>query len=146
MRVFVQKGVFRSTYTCGKELKKEGQMLQKEPLAGRDVEVTFRCLHFQMPPIDDVVELNLCGDFNDWKVKGFPSYRKQMATWVARVVLRAGKSHRFRYNDREADSWVPNDFGSQDSVLNLTADFKKTTKVASKRKRAGGLSKNAGRP
>jgi len=102
-----------------------------------------------MPPIDDVVELNLCGDFNDWKgleSKRLPLVQETDGTWVARVVLRAGKSHRFRYNDREADSWVPNDFGSQDSVLNLTADFKKTTKVASKRKRAGGLSKKADRP
>jgi len=124
-------------------------MLQKKPLTGRNVEVTFR-----MPPIDDVVELNLCGDFNDWKVKGVPLAQETDGTWVARVVLRAGKSYRFRYNDnmgrwhndREADSWVPNDFGSQDSVLNLTADIKKTTKVATQRKRVGGLSKKADRP
>ena len=42
-------------------------MLQKKSLAGRKVEVTFR-----MPPLDDVVELYLCGDFNGWQVKGIP--------------------------------------------------------------------------
>ena len=42
-------------------------MLQKKPLGGGKVEVTFR-----MPPLDDVVELNLCGDFNGWHVKGEP--------------------------------------------------------------------------
>ena len=42
-------------------------MLEKKSLAGQKVEVTFR-----MPPMDDVVELYLCGDFNGWKVRGVP--------------------------------------------------------------------------
>jgi 1,4-alpha-glucan branching enzyme len=97
-------------------------MLQKKPLAGGKVEVTFR-----MPPLDDVVELSLCGDFNNWQVQGFPLIQESDGTWVAKLVLDAGKSYRFRYsdnqgrwhNDWEADAYVPNDFGSEDSVLDL---------------------------
>ena len=97
-------------------------MLLKKPVAGQKVEVTFR-----MPPLDDVVELYLCGDFNDWKVKGVPLSQDSDGTWFAAIVLDAGRTYRFRYhdnqgrwlNDREADAYVPNAFGSEDSVLDL---------------------------
>ncbi len=47
---------------------------------------------------------------------------------VTEVVLGAGRTYRFRYlldderweNDWEADSYVPNEFGGDDSVLDLT--------------------------
>ena len=99
-------------------------MLQKKPLAGQKVEVTFR-----MPPMDDVVELNLCGDFNGWQLKGAPLEQEADGTWAATLVLDAGKSYRFRYydnqgrwhNDWEADAYVPNEFGTEDSVLDLTS-------------------------
>ena len=107
-------------------------MLQKKPLAGRKVEVTFR-----MPPLDNVVELCLCGDFNGWQVKGVPLSLEPDGTWVAKVVLEAGKSYRFRYydnqgcwhNDYEADAYVLNDFGSDDSVLDLTIAAKGSSKA-----------------
>jgi 1,4-alpha-glucan branching enzyme len=128
-------------------------MLQKKPLAGRKVEVTFR-----MPPLDDVVELYLCGDFNGWQVKGIPFTLESDGTWVAKIVLEAGKSYRFRYhdnqgrwlNDREADAYVANDFGSDDSVLDLTMTVEKplkakaTKKAAKPKGSAGKLRKTAG--
>jgi 1,4-alpha-glucan branching enzyme len=105
-------------------------MLQKKYLENRKVEVTFR-----MPPLDGVVELYLCGDFNRWAVNGVPLMQEPDGEWVATLVLDAGKSYRFRYcdnqgtwhNDWEADAYVPNDYGSDDSVLDLT-----TTKKPSK--------------
>jgi 1,4-alpha-glucan branching enzyme len=98
-------------------------MLQKKPLAGRKVEVTFR-----MPPLDGVVELNLRGDFNGWQTEGEPLHQESDGSWSATLVLDAGKSYRFRYNDNQgrwhndwdADGYVPNDFGSEDSLLDLT--------------------------
>jgi len=98
-------------------------MLQKKALAGRKVEVTFR-----MPPLEGVVELNLCGDFNGWHREGAPMRQEADGSWFATLVLEAGKSYRFRYydnqgrwhNDWEADAYVPNEFGSEDSVLDLT--------------------------
>jgi hypothetical protein len=114
-------------------------MLQKKNLTGRKVEVTFR-----MPPLDDVVELYLCGDFSGWKIKGIPFMLEADGTWVARLELDAGKSYRFRYhdnqgrwmNDREADGYVPNDFGSEDSVLDLTMDAGKPPKAKAVKKSA----------
>jgi hypothetical protein len=103
-------------------------MLQKKLLPGGKVEVTFR-----MPPLDDVVELYLSGDFSGWKVKSIPFVLESDGTWVARATLDAGKKYRFRYhdnqgrwlNDGEADGYVANDFGSEDAVLDLTAAAKK---------------------
>ena len=127
-------------------------MLQKKGLTGRKVEVTFR-----MPPMDDVVELYLCGDFNGWQVKGIPLTLESDGTWVATLVLDEGKSYRFRYhdnqgrwlNDNEADAYVANDFGSDDSVLDLTMAAREPSKAKATRndaapKRSPGNSKTVG--
>ena len=114
-------------------------MLQKKPLADRKVEVTFR-----MPPLDDVGELDLCGDFNGWQVKGVPLVLESDGTWVVKLILDAGKSYRFRYhddqgrwhNDGEADAYVPNGFGSDDSVLDLVTVARKPSKEKAKKKAA----------
>ena len=99
-------------------------MLEKIPLNHRDVQVTFR-----MPPMDGVVELYLCGEFNNWHTAGAPLSLEPDGSWVTTLVLQSGRSYRFRYldnqgryhNDWDADAYVPNDFGTEDSVLDLTA-------------------------
>ncbi len=98
-------------------------MLQKNPVGGKLVEVTFR-----MPALEGVVELYLCGDFNSWHTSGSPLAQESDGTWSTTVALEAGRSHRFRYydnqgrwhNDWEADAYVPNDYGTEDSVVDLT--------------------------
>jgi len=117
-------------------------MLQKKSLTGRKIEVTFR-----MPPLDDVVELFLSGDFNAWKVKDVPLSLDSDGTWVGKLVLDAGKSYRFRYHDNqgdwhtdyEADSVVTNAYGTDDSVVDLTKIEKKAS--ASKPKAAKKVTK-----
>ncbi len=92
--------------------------------------------------MDDVVELYLCGDFNGWQVKGTPLTLESDGTWVTKLVLDEGKSYRFRYhdnqgrwlNDNEADAYVSNDFGSDDSVLNLMTVTKKPSKAKATKK------------
>jgi 1,4-alpha-glucan branching enzyme len=127
-------------------------MLQKKLLAGRKVEVTFR-----MPPMDDVVELYLCGDFNGWQARGLPLSLESDGTWFGTLVLDAGKSYKFRYQDNqgnwhtdyEADSCVSNEFGSDDSVVDLTKPVKgpseaSLTKKAGTHRGISGESKNGG--
>ena len=99
-------------------------MLRKSYRGDGKVEVTFR-----MPPLDGVVELDLRGDFNNWALEGVPLSLDSDGTWVASVILDSGRSYRFRYydnqgnwhNDWEADAYVPNEYGSDDSVVDLTA-------------------------
>ena len=103
-------------------------MLEKTAMKGTDVKVTFR-----MPPLDGVVELYLCGEFNNWHTAGVPLSQEPDGSWVATLILQGGKSYRFRYldnqgrwhNDWDADAYVPNDFGTEDSVVDLVASPKK---------------------
>ena len=123
-------------------------MLHKKLLAGGKVEVTFR-----MPPMDDVVELYLCGDFNSWQVKGLPLNLESDGTWVGTLILEAGKSYRFRYHDNqgtwhtdyEADSCVTNEFGSDDSVVDLATVANTPSKAVKKTKAQGVTSGNSKR-
>jgi len=102
-------------------------MLEKTPRSGKNVDVTFR-----MPPLDGVVELYLCGDFNDWHKSGAPLRPQPDGSWAVTLTLELGKSYRFRYfdnqarwhNDWEADAYVPNEFGTEDSVVDLAAPQK----------------------
>jgi hypothetical protein len=102
-------------------------MLEKNPRSGKDVDVTFR-----MPPIEGAVELYLCGDFNDWHKPGAPLRQESDGSWVATLSLENGKSYRFRYLDNqgrwhtdwEADAYVPNEFGTEDSVVDLAVPLK----------------------
>ena len=120
-------------------------MLQKKYLENRKVEVTFR-----MPPLDGVVELYLRGDFNGWAVGGVPLVQESDGEWVATLVLDAGRSYRFRYydnqgtwhNDWEADAYVPNQHGSDDSVLDLT----ETEEPSRPRRKQGTETKKAATP
>lgn len=105
----------------------------KNPVAGKLVAVTFR-----MPPLDGVVELFLCGDFNNWHTSGAPLRQLPDGSWETTLELEAGRSYRYRYcdnqgrwhNDWEADSYVANDFGSEDSVVNLEGIIAETPRPA----------------
>ncbi|HTX52796.1 MAG TPA: isoamylase early set domain-containing protein [Candidatus Baltobacteraceae bacterium] len=102
-------------------------MIEKRPRGAGSVEVTFR-----MPPLDGAVELYLCGDFNDWHTSGMPMKQEPDGSWACRIILESGKSYRFRYydnqgrwhNDWDADAYVPNVFGTEDSVVDLAAPVK----------------------
>jgi hypothetical protein len=121
-------------------------MLEKKALNEEDVQVTFR-----MPPLDGVVELYLSGEFNSWHKAGAPLSLEPDGSWVVTLVLRAGKSYRFRYldnqgrwhNDWDADAYVPNDFGTEDSVVDLVASVKKVPQVEVKRARHSEHSRRA---
>jgi hypothetical protein len=115
----------------------------KNPVAGNLVAVTFR-----MPPLDGVVEMFLCGDFNSWHTSGAPLRQMPDGSWETSLELEAGRSYRYRYydnqgrwhNDWEADSYVPNEYGSEDSVVSLEGISvrapRRVPAVASKKKAA----------
>jgi 1,4-alpha-glucan branching enzyme len=99
-------------------------MLHKRTLAGKKVLVTFA-----VPAMEGVESLCVCGDFNNWSETATPLARKPDGSWSAELTLDAGQSYRFRYkdnhgqwhNDPTADAYVPNDYGSENSVLDLAA-------------------------
>ena len=86
------------------------------------VRVTFR-----LPNASAADRICVVGEFNAWCPTANPMERVGNDI-VTQVLLGAGRTYRFRYlldderweNDWEADSYVPNEFGGDDSVLDLT--------------------------
>jgi 1,4-alpha-glucan branching enzyme len=99
-------------------------MLHKKPLGGKKFQVTFT-----MPPMPGVETLHLCGEFNGWSDTANPMKREPDGSWTVSLSVEGGKSYMFRYrdnsgewhNDWAADAYVPNQFGSENSVLDLAA-------------------------
>jgi 1,4-alpha-glucan branching enzyme len=99
-------------------------MLHKKQVGGKKFQVTFT-----MPPMEGVTTLHLCGEFNGWSETATPMHRTPDGSWSATLSLDGGKSYTFRYhdnngawhNDWSADAYVPNQFGSENSVLDLAA-------------------------
>ena len=93
-----------------------------EGLDGGAVAVEFRLPHAVVARSVSVV-----GEFNDWSPTADPMTPDGDA-FVARIWLTPGRAYRFRYlvdgerweNDWDADDYVPNEFGGDDSVIDLT--------------------------
>ena len=71
----------------------------------------------------------VCGEWNDWSADADIMGREAEGGFSLTVDLGAGRAYRFRYlldgqrwdNDWAADAYVPNGFGGDDSVVDLTA-------------------------
>ena len=89
---------------------------------GDIVRVTFR-----LTRTDGGQTASVVGDFNAWSSSAHPMQRDE-SSFVCRIPLEPGRSYRFRYlvdghrweNDWDADAYVPNEFGGDDSVVDLT--------------------------
>ncbi len=99
-------------------------MIRKKALGGKKFQVTF-----SMPAIEGIEGLSLCGEFNAWGETATPMKREPDGSWSVTLTLDGGKSYVFRYrdnrgewhNDWSADAYVPNEFGTENSVLDLAA-------------------------
>lgn len=89
---------------------------------GQFCRVTFR-----VPSEIDATNIALCGDFNEWNKKATLMKPLREGGFSVTITLPANQSYRFKYylggqrweNDRNADGYIRNDFGSEDSVLNI---------------------------
>ncbi|MEQ9266211.1 MAG: isoamylase early set domain-containing protein [Balneolaceae bacterium] len=79
---------------------------------------------FSIPSEVATKEVALAGDFNDWDTTSLKLEKKGDA-WTTEVKLKPENEYKFKYlldgstweNDYEADNYVPNEFGSDDSVV-----------------------------
>jgi hypothetical protein len=93
------------------------------PIAPVVVDVVFR-----LPVAVGAQRAWVVGEFNGWSPTAHPMAREGDEL-VARLALVPGRTYRYRYlldgdrweNDWNADGYVPNGFGGEDSVLDLTA-------------------------
>jgi len=84
---------------------------------------------FTLDPCVGAQTAAVCGDWNDWSAGTDVMRRDAAGGFSLTVDLQAGRIYRFRYlldgerwdNDWAADAYVPNSFGGDDSVVDLTA-------------------------
>lgn len=82
---------------------------------------------FSLPndTVGSLAAVHLVGDFNNWNRTAAPMRQLKNGSFTLTIALERGREYQFRYlldgqrweNDREADRYVPNDFGSENSVV-----------------------------
>lgn len=71
-------------------------------------------------------EVVVAGSFNDWDTSS-DKLEKENGKWTTTLRLKPENEYRFKYlidgekweNDDAADQYVPNEFGSEDSVIKI---------------------------
>ena len=82
---------------------------------------------FGLPSAVDAQAAAVCGEFNEWDPAKNPMKRKKDGSFSLTISLKPGRTYRFRYlldgerweNDWAADDYVPNEYGTQDSVISV---------------------------
>jgi len=82
---------------------------------------------FKIPPQVHANKVMLCGDFNDWDKRAAIMKQLKDGSFSITLSLPANNAYRFKYylgthgweNDWDADGYVKNDFGSDDSLLKV---------------------------
>jgi len=82
---------------------------------------------FELPADVQAESATLVGEFNNWDRESTPMKRRKDGCFTATISLKPGKEYRFRYlldgerweNDHAADRYLPNDHGSDDSVVDV---------------------------
>ncbi|MFQ5409082.1 MAG: isoamylase early set domain-containing protein [Anaerolineales bacterium] len=82
---------------------------------------------FSLPAAVHAQEVCLCGDFNDWNKTARQLKRRKDGSFAVTLSLKPGHEYRFRYlldgerweNDWQADAYVPNEYGSEDSLVRV---------------------------
>ena len=95
-------------------------MLKKQNGRGKAVKVTF-----SLPKDVQAETVYLVGDFNNWDEKTTPMKAEKEGGFSATVSLEKGREYQFRYlvngsewhNDWNADKYVQNSFGGDNSVV-----------------------------
>jgi hypothetical protein len=96
----------------------------KKYLTNGNCKVTFRLPKEAAP---DAREIAIVGDFNEWDQRQVFMTQMKNGDFKATLEIPAGREYRFRYfidgtrweNDWQADKYLPNDYGGDDSVLLL---------------------------
>ena len=79
---------------------------------------------FVLPPEVEAEIVHLVGEFNDWQTS-HAMRRQKDDSWRITLDLEPGREYQFRYlvdgqrwlNDPQADKYVPNPYGDQNSVV-----------------------------
>jgi 1,4-alpha-glucan branching enzyme len=95
-------------------------MLSKQDVQGEVAQVTF-----SLPKEVEGDSACLVGDFNDWDESATPMERDDDGGFSTTIKLEKGREYQFRYlvngrdwhNDWNADAYVENPFGCDNSII-----------------------------
>ena len=82
---------------------------------------------FDLPQEAKAERVALCGEFNNWDPSANPMKQRKDGRFSTTVSMPAGRSYRFKYlvdeqrweNDWAADGYTTNEFGSEDSLIQI---------------------------
>ena len=82
---------------------------------------------FDLSADGDAEKASVCGEFNKWNSDVHPMRRRKDGRFSATLSLKSGQAYRFKYlldgqhweNDWNADAYVPNCFGTEDSLVRV---------------------------
>lgn len=80
---------------------------------------------FELNANGDIDTVALLGEFNDWDPKKNVMKRRKDGSYSTTVSLKSGREYRYRYllngenwvNDSQADKYLSNTFGTEDSIV-----------------------------
>ena len=80
---------------------------------------------FKLPAEVNAETAVLAGEFNDWDISANPMRKLKDGSFSVTLSVPADRQYRFRYyldgerweNDWDADQYLPNEHGTEDSVL-----------------------------
>jgi 1,4-alpha-glucan branching enzyme len=87
---------------------------------GRSCRVTF-----ELPAEVNAQKAVLCGEFNQWSQSSHPMKRRKDGSFTLTISLKPGQQYRYKFlldgerweNDWAAEAYLPNEHGSEDSVV-----------------------------
>jgi len=82
---------------------------------------------FKLPAEAQAEKAMLVGEFNEWNPAGCPMKRLKDGSFSVIITLDSGRQYRYKYlldgqrweNDWTADSYAPNEFGQDDSLIHV---------------------------
>jgi len=103
-----------------KESKRSLAMKKTYTKTGDSCRVTF-----ELPAEVGAKMASVAGEFNQWDKESHPLTARKGGRFSRTITLEAKSEFRFRYwvdgerweNDWDADKYVPNEFGTEDSVV-----------------------------
>ena len=84
---------------------------------------------FELPSEVNAKKACLCGDFNDWDRTSHRMKRRKDGSFHLTISLKPGGQYRYRFfldderweNDWAAETYLPNKYGGEDSVVTIDA-------------------------
>jgi 1,4-alpha-glucan branching enzyme len=82
---------------------------------------------FELPAEVSAQTASVCGEFNEWSPTKHQMVRRKDGRFSVTIVLPAERAYRYRFlldgerweNDWEAETYITNEFGTEDSLIRV---------------------------